>query len=146
VLVAIGLSMRSHIDESFLFNAAQKNRKIPRLPIGVVLQKWKAATAAGFFINLVHSSYAYLSTVFIIAYAAKNLGMQAKDADPFEITGTVCTSSERWRFRASGVGGSGNSAFQVSVSGSVKIGVLVNRWKAPRYRVVHRLGKFGRIA
>ena len=77
VLVAIGLYMRSHIDESFLFHAAQKDKKIPRLPIGVVLRKWKAATAAGFFINLVHSSYAYLSTVFIIAYAAKNLGMPA---------------------------------------------------------------------
>jgi len=77
VLVFIGLYMRSHIDESFLFTAAQKQKKLPRLPIGEVLRKWKRATASGFFINLVHSSYAYLSTIFIIAYAAKNLGMPA---------------------------------------------------------------------
>jgi MFS family permease len=75
VLLAIGAYMRAHVDESFLFTAAQKSQKISRVPIAEVLRNWKKSLTMAFFVNIGHSTYAYLSTVFIIAYAAKRLGM-----------------------------------------------------------------------
>lgn len=75
ILLAIGAYMRSHVDESFLFTAAQKSQKIARVPIADVVRKWKKAVTMAFFVNIGHSTYAYLSTVFIIAYGARRLGM-----------------------------------------------------------------------
>jgi len=75
VLLAIGAYMRSHVDESFLFTAAQKSKKIARVPFAEVIRNWKKALTMAFFVNIGHSTYAYLSTVFIIAYGARKLGM-----------------------------------------------------------------------
>ena len=75
ILLAIGAYMRSHVDESFLFTAAQKSKKISRVPIFDVVRMWKKSLTMAFFVNIGHSTYAYLSTVFIIAYGARKLGM-----------------------------------------------------------------------
>ena len=75
ILLAVGAYMRSHVDESFLFTAAQKSKKISKVPIAEVLRNWKKAVTVAFFINIGHSTYAYLSTVFIIAFGARKLGM-----------------------------------------------------------------------
>jgi len=75
ILVVIGAYMRSHIDESLLFNAAVKEQKIRRLPFVEVFKSWKKSMLWAFLVNLVHSSYNYLSTIFLMAYAIKTLAM-----------------------------------------------------------------------
>jgi len=75
VLVLIGAYMRAHIDESFLFTGAVKQQRIQRLPIAMALKKWKKSILFAFDANLVHSSYNYLSTIFVMAYAIKKLSM-----------------------------------------------------------------------
>jgi MFS family permease len=75
ILLAVGAYMRAHVDESFMFTAAKNSQKISRVPIAEVFRNWKKSLTMAFFVNIGHSTYAYLSTVFIIAYAAKKLGM-----------------------------------------------------------------------
>lgn len=75
ILVLIGAYMRSHIDESFLFTDMLKQQKIQRLPIALAFKNWKKSMLFGFLVNLVHSSYNYLSTIFLMAYAIKKLSM-----------------------------------------------------------------------
>jgi MFS family permease len=75
ILVAVGTYMRAHVDESFLFTAALKEKKISRLPIGVAFKSCKRSMVSAFLVNLVHSSYNYLSTIFLMAYAIKKLSM-----------------------------------------------------------------------
>jgi MFS family permease len=75
LLVVVGAYMRSHIDESLLFNAVAKEQKIHRLPFAVAFKKWKKSMLWAFLVNLVHSSYNYLSTIFLMAYAIKTLAM-----------------------------------------------------------------------
>jgi len=75
ILVLVGSYMRSHVDESFLFTDALKRKKIPRIPIAVAFKLWKKSMIFAFLVNLVHSSYNYLSTIFLMAYAIKKLSM-----------------------------------------------------------------------
>jgi MFS family permease len=89
VLVLIGAYMRSHIDESFLFTDALKKEKIQRLPIAVVLKAWKKSTLFAFLVNLVHSSYNYLSTIFLMAYAIKKLSLSQAGVTSGFTTGNV---------------------------------------------------------
>jgi MFS family permease len=75
VLVLVGTYMRSHVDESFLFTDVLKKKKIPRVPIAVAFKSCKKSMLFAFLVNLVHSSYNYLSTIFLMAYAIKKLSM-----------------------------------------------------------------------
>ena len=75
ILVIIGLYMRSHIDESLLFNAALKEKKIRRMPFIEAFKNYKLPMLRAFLVNLVHSSYNYLSTIFLMTYAIKTLAM-----------------------------------------------------------------------
>ncbi len=77
VLVVIGTYVRAHIDESPVFRSAQAARTIPNIPIGQVLTSWKVSTIMSVLINMVHSAFQYLSTVFVIGYAVRKLGMPA---------------------------------------------------------------------
>ena len=70
----VGTYMRSHVDESFLFTDALK-QKDSRIPIAVAFKLWKKSMIFAFLVNLVHSSYNYLSTIFLMAYAIKKLSM-----------------------------------------------------------------------
>ncbi len=77
VLVAVGTYVRAHVDESLLFRAAQAARRIPRLPISDVLRSWKLSTLRSALINMVHSAFQYMISVFALGYAVKTLGMPA---------------------------------------------------------------------
>jgi MFS family permease len=77
VLGLIGTYVRSNVDESPLFRSAQAAKRIPRIPITQVLRTWKKSALMAILVNMVHSSFQYLSTVFVIGYAVKMLGMPA---------------------------------------------------------------------
>lgn len=77
VLVAVGSYVRYHVDESTLFRQAQASKTIPKLPIVEVLRSWKKSTLLAILINMAHSSFQYLSSVFVLGYAVKRLGMPA---------------------------------------------------------------------
>lgn len=77
VLVAIGTSMRLRIDESALFQAARARTRSAELPISQVFKRWKLPVVRGLLINMVHSSFQYLCSVFVLGYAVKRLGMSA---------------------------------------------------------------------
>jgi MHS family shikimate/dehydroshikimate transporter-like MFS transporter len=77
LLVAIGTYVRSHVDESVLFKAAQAERRIPRMPVAAVLKSWKASTLLAVLINIAQSSFQYMITVFALGYAVRKLGISA---------------------------------------------------------------------
>ena len=77
LLVIIGTYVRSHVDESTLYKYARAANTIPKLPITDVFRKFKKATVSAILINMVHSSFQYMSTVFVIGYAVRKLGMPA---------------------------------------------------------------------
>lgn len=74
-LVLIGTYVRANVDESILFKAARARAATPRLPIAEVLKSHKRAALFGCLVNMVHSSFQYMSTVFVLGYAVKTLGM-----------------------------------------------------------------------
>ncbi|WP_347554397.1 MFS transporter [Robbsia sp. KACC 23696] len=77
VMVVIGTYVRSQVDESMLFRQLQASKKIARIPLLDVLRSWKIATVRAVLINMVHSAFQYLCTVFVLGYAVRELGMSA---------------------------------------------------------------------
>lgn len=77
VMLAIGTYVRAHVDESVLFRAAKEKKQLSRLPIVEVLRTCKKSTLMAMLINMAHSSFQYLSTVFVLGYAVRRLGMPA---------------------------------------------------------------------
>jgi metabolite-proton symporter len=75
VLIAIGGYVRCHVDESLLFKCAKESNKVPKVPLVTVLRSWKKSTALACVVNMAHSSFQYLSTIFVLGYAVKKLGM-----------------------------------------------------------------------
>ncbi|TBW40669.1 MFS transporter [Siculibacillus lacustris] len=75
VLVLIGTYIRAHVDESLLFRQAKAESKVARMPLLEVFANWKLATLRGCLANMVHSTFQYMSTVFVLGYAVKTLGM-----------------------------------------------------------------------
>ena len=75
ILVLVGTYIRMHVDESLLFKAAQAEKKVPKVPLFVVLRSWKKSTVLACLVNMVHSSFQYMSTIFVLGYAVKKLGM-----------------------------------------------------------------------
>ncbi|SEA67557.1 MFS transporter [Paraburkholderia sartisoli] len=77
VMVVIGTYVRSQVDESTLFRQLQASKQVARIPMLDVMRSWKIATFRAVLINMVHSSFQYLCTVFVLGYAVKQLGMSA---------------------------------------------------------------------
>jgi len=74
LLVLIGTYVRSHVDESMLFLAACE-KSDDRMPILTVLRDWKKPVLQACLVNMVHSAFNYMSTVFVLGYAVKTLAM-----------------------------------------------------------------------
>jgi MFS transporter, MHS family, shikimate and dehydroshikimate transport protein len=77
VMVAIGTYVRSHVDESLLFRQVKARNEVARMPIVEVFRTCKKSTLLAVLINMVHSSFQYLCTVFVLGYAVRRLGMSA---------------------------------------------------------------------
>jgi MFS family permease len=75
ILVGIGTYMRLVMDESLLYRAAAADRKVIAVPLMAVLRSWKTATLLAVLINMVHSAFLYIVTVFVLGYAVKKLGV-----------------------------------------------------------------------
>ena len=75
VLVGVGTYMRLKMDESLLYQAVLVEKKIPRVPLMTVLRFWKKSTILAVLVNMVHSAFQYIVTVFVLGYAVKQLGV-----------------------------------------------------------------------
>jgi metabolite-proton symporter len=75
VLVGVGVYIRLQVDESLLFKAAQTEHKIPQVPLLTVFRSWKKSTLIAILVNMVHSSFQYLVTIFVLGYAVRQLGV-----------------------------------------------------------------------
>jgi MFS family permease len=60
-----------------LFKQLKVCDQLVRLPIVEVLRNYKKSTLLAVLMNMVHSSFQYLCTVFVLGYAVKRLGMPA---------------------------------------------------------------------
>ncbi len=74
-LVILGTYIRLQVDESTLFKAVQASAARPRAPLLDVITSWKKPVLFGCLANMVHSTFQYMSTVFVLGYAVKTLGM-----------------------------------------------------------------------
>jgi MFS family permease len=74
-LVGFGIWLRLKVDESMLYKNALAQKKIPRVPILTVLRTCKKSTVLAILVNMVHSSFQYMVTVFVLGYAVKQLGV-----------------------------------------------------------------------
>ncbi|RAI42875.1 MFS transporter [Rhodoplanes roseus] len=75
VLVVIGTYIRHSVDESLLLKKKHDEVGTQKAPILTALRSHKKAIVLGCLANMVHSSFQYLSTVFVIGYAVRTLGM-----------------------------------------------------------------------
>ncbi|WP_454649965.1 MFS transporter [Bradyrhizobium liaoningense] len=75
LLVLIGTYVRAYVDESTLFVAARAKADDERMPLLAILRSWKKPVLLACLVNMVHSSFNYMSTVFVLGYAVKTLGM-----------------------------------------------------------------------
>jgi MFS family permease len=75
VLVLIGTYARAHVDESVLFLAAKARATDERSPVTAVLRSWKAPVIQSCLVNMVHSAFLYMSTVFVLGFAIHALQM-----------------------------------------------------------------------
>jgi MFS family permease len=75
ILVILGTYIRHSVDESLLLKKKQETVGAEKAPLLTVLRSWKKSIVLGCLANMVHSSFQYLSTVFVIGYAVRTLGM-----------------------------------------------------------------------
>lgn len=75
LLVVLGTYIRFQIDESFLFQNVQAAARTSKVPLMTVLRNHKKSVVLACLPNMVHSAFQYLSTVFVIGYAVRTLGM-----------------------------------------------------------------------
>jgi MFS family permease len=74
-LVLIGTYVRAQVDESTLFLAARAKAEDERMPVLAILRSWKKPVLLACLVNMVHSAFNYMSTVFVLGYAIRTLGM-----------------------------------------------------------------------
>ena len=74
VLVGVGTYIRLRVDESLLFQAALAEKKIPKVPLWVVLASWKKSTLLALLVNMVHSSFSFIVMIWVLGYAVRNFG------------------------------------------------------------------------
>ena len=75
VLVVLGTYIRLQVDESTLFEAVKAAATRPRAPLLEVARSWKKSVLFGCLVNMVHSTFQYMSTVFVLGYVVRHLGM-----------------------------------------------------------------------
>ncbi len=75
VLVGIGVYIRLKVDEPLLFQAVLAEKKVRKVPLITVLRAWKKSTVLALLVNMVHSSFQYLCTIFVLGYAVKQIGV-----------------------------------------------------------------------
>lgn len=75
ILVGIGTYMRLKMDESLLYRAVVAEKKVTKVPLMTVLRSWKGSTILAVLVNMVHSAFQYIVTVFVLGYAVKTLGV-----------------------------------------------------------------------
>jgi len=75
VLVVLGTYIRLQVDESTLFKAVEASATRARTPLIDVLRSWKKSVLFGCLSNMVHSTFQYMSTVFVLGYAVRTLAM-----------------------------------------------------------------------
>jgi MFS family permease len=75
ILVIIGTYIRYQVDESIMFKAVQAAQIRPRAPLLAAIKSWKKSILLGCLANMVHSTFQYMSTVFVLGYAVRTLGM-----------------------------------------------------------------------
>ncbi|HLZ02923.1 MAG TPA: MFS transporter [Bradyrhizobium sp.] len=75
LLVVIGTYMRAQVDESALFLSARAKAEDERAPLIAIMRSWKKPVLQGCLVNMVHSSFFYMSTIFVLGYAIKALRM-----------------------------------------------------------------------
>jgi MHS family shikimate/dehydroshikimate transporter-like MFS transporter len=75
LLVLIGSYVRANVDESVLFQAARERVKDERMPLMTILINWKKPVLQACLVNMVHSAFNYMSTVFVLGYAVRTLAM-----------------------------------------------------------------------
>jgi MFS family permease len=75
VLVLLGTYIRYQVDESILFKAVRAAQTRPKPPILAAIKSWKKSILFGCLVNMVHSSFVYICSVFVLGYAVKTLGM-----------------------------------------------------------------------
>ncbi len=76
VLVLIGTYARTHIDESVLFLAAKARAADERAPVTAILRSWRTPVLQSCLVNMVHSAFLYMSTVFVLGFAIHALHMK----------------------------------------------------------------------
>jgi MFS family permease len=89
ILVLIGTYIRYHVDESILFKCAQAEKKVPKVPMALVFRSWKKSTLLACVINMAHSTFQYMSTVFVLGYAVRKLGMSPAGVSTGTMVGNV---------------------------------------------------------
>jgi MFS family permease len=75
VLAGLGTYVRVRLDESPLFKTVQNDNRIVGLPLMSVLRGWKTSTTLVVVVNMVHSTFYYLTTVFVLGYLVKERGV-----------------------------------------------------------------------
>ena len=75
VVALIGTYVRAHVDELVLFLAARERDEDKRMLFMTVLLHWKKPVLQARLVNMVHSSFNYMSTAFGLGYAVKTLAM-----------------------------------------------------------------------
>lgn len=75
VLVLLGSYIRLQVDESTLFKATQRAGQGQKAPLLTVLRSWKKPVLFGCLVNMAHSTFQYMSTVFVLGYAVRTLLM-----------------------------------------------------------------------
>jgi MFS family permease len=75
LLVVLGIYIRLQVDESVLFKAVQASATRPKGPLLKVVRSHKTSVLFSCLANMVHSTFQYMSTVFVLGYAVKILGM-----------------------------------------------------------------------
>jgi MFS family permease len=75
LLVVLGTYIRLQVDESILFKAVRASAVKTKTPLLDVMRSWKKSVLFGCLVNMAHSTFQYMSTVFVLGYAVKTLGM-----------------------------------------------------------------------
>jgi MFS family permease len=77
VLAGLGTYVRLQLDETTLFKTIRTENRIVSVPLLAVVRDWKRSTVLAIAVNMVHSSFYYLTTVFVLGYVVKEHGVSA---------------------------------------------------------------------
>lgn len=75
VLVFIGLYLRFRVSETSAFRAMARRGQMAKVPAIQAFRFHKRQMATGFCVELAHSTFFYLVTIFALSYAVRNAGV-----------------------------------------------------------------------